>query len=299
MNVKRSNRIADGQSAAAWLLSAPSLIIILLFMIIPFVMSIVYSFTNKMLVPNPNNPLRFMGLSNYIKVFTNDVSQQAFLNTAYFAIMFVPLTVALSMLLAVFVNKSIKGISVIRLIYFSPQIVSMTVVAVIWAFIFSPSPDGLLNSFLGQFGIDSQLWLKDPKLAMASIAIMSIWQAIGMQMIIILGGLQYIPEDVYEAAKVDGAKRWQTFLFVTVPMLKNTLNFVIITNTIAALKLFTQVYMLTEGGPQNSTNTVVFFMYNIGFSRSQIGYSSAMAVVFFIIVLIISLIQNKVITKGE
>ncbi|WP_010277575.1 carbohydrate ABC transporter permease [Paenibacillus senegalensis] len=299
MKNKRSNRIADGQATAAWLLSAPSLIIIIIFMIIPFAMSIVYSFTNKMLVANPNNPLQFVGLSNYIRVFTNETAVQAFANTAFFALLFVPFTVVISTILAVFVNRSIKGIGIIRLIYFSPQIVSLTVVAVIWAFIFSPSADGLLNSILQSFGIESQLWLKDPKQAMYSIAVMSIWQAVGMQMIIILGGLQYIPEEIYEAAKVDGAKKWQSFLLITVPMLRNTLNFVIITNTIAALKLFTQVLMLTEGGPQNSTNTVVYFMYNVGFSRNQIGYSSAMAVVFFVIVLIISLIQNKVITKGE
>ncbi|WP_020618398.1 carbohydrate ABC transporter permease [Paenibacillus daejeonensis] len=299
MKKNRPNRIADGQTLAAWLLSAPSLLIILTFMVIPFAMSIVYSFTNKMLIPNPNNPFQFVGLYNYIKVFTNDVSVQAFINTGFFALLFVPFTVAISTVLAVLVNKRIKGIGIIRLIYFSPQIVSITVVAVIWAFIFSPSADGLLNSLLHSLGLEPQLWLKDPKLAMYGIAVMSIWQAIGMQMIIILGGLQYIPEEIYEAAKVDGAKRWQTFISITVPMLKNTLNFVIITNTIAALKLFTQVFMLTEGGPQNSTNTVVYFMYNIGFSRNQIGYSSAMAVVFFVIVLIISLIQNRIITKGE
>ncbi|MFC4596725.1 carbohydrate ABC transporter permease [Cohnella hongkongensis] len=296
---KNPNRIADGQTSAAWLLSAPSLLIIIVFMLIPFVMAIVYSFTNKMLVANPNNPLRFVGFNNYLKVFTNEASLQAFGNTGFFALLFVPFTVALSLLLAVFVNKTVKGIGFIRLIYFSPQVVSMTVVAVIWAFIFSPSADGLLNSILAIFGIEGKLWLKDPNMAMYGIAIMSIWQAIGMQMIIILGGLQYIPEEIYEAAKVDGAKRWQVFMKITIPMLKNTLNFVIITNTIAALKLFTQVYMLTDGGPQNSTNTVVLFMYNIGFSRNQIGYSSAMAVVFFVIVLIISLIQNKVITKGD
>jgi multiple sugar transport system permease protein len=298
-SVHQKNRIADGQTAAAWILGAPALIMLFVFMVIPFAMSLGYSFTNKMLVPNIFNPLRLVGLENYIKVLTNDLAKIAFINTAKFTLLTVVITVTLATALAVFVNKAIKGIAVYRFIYFSPQVVSTTVVAVIWSFIFSPSDNGLLNSFLNGLGLHKEIWLKDPKLALYCIAAMSIWQALGMQMLIILGGLQFIPQEIYEAGTVDGCTNWQKFIYITVPMLKNTLTFVLITNTIAALKLFTQVYVLTDGGPRNSTTSIVYLMYNVGFTQNQVGYSSAIAVVFFVIVLIISLLQNKLLSKGD
>jgi multiple sugar transport system permease protein len=293
------NRIADGQTAAAWILGAPALILLLIFIVIPFIMSVGYSFTNKMLVPNIFNPLRWVGLENYFRVFTDNLTRLSFVNTAKFTILTVAITVVLATVMAVFVNKAIRGIGVYRFIYFSPQVVSTTVVAVIWSFIFSPSDNGLLNSFFGLIGLQKEIWLKDPKLALNCIAVMSIWQTLGMQMLIILGGLQFIPHEIYEAATVDGCTNLQKFLYITVPMLKNTLTFVLITNTIASLKLFTQVYVLTDGGPQNSTTSLVYLMYNVGFTQNQVGYASAIAVVFFMIVLVISLLQNKLLSRGD
>ena len=148
------------------------------------------------------------------------------------------------------------------------------------------------------FGVQPQRWLQDPDLAMPCIAIMSIWQCLGMQMIIILGGLQFIPEELYEASTIDGCSSIQQFFYVTIPMLKNTLVYVFISNTIYSLRLFTQVYVLTEGGPRGATTSLVYLMYQAGFTNNQVGYSSALAVVFFIIVLAISLIQNYL-TEGE
>ncbi len=287
----------QGQARAAWLLGSPALILIFVFMLLPFIMSIGFSFTNKMLVQNINNPLRWTGFYNYQKLFQQKETLTAFLNTFKYALMVVPSILILATLLAISVNNRIKGIAVFRLIYFSPQVVSTIVVAIIWWFIFSPSSDGLLNSILESLGLGSRTWLKDPKLALTCISVMSIWQDIGMQMIIILGGLQFIPQELYEAATVDGCTRFQKMIHITLPLLKNTLNFVLITMTIASLKLFTQVYVLTEGGPQNKTLSIVYLMYLTGFTRSQVGYSSAMAVVFFILVLCISMIQNKLNTE--
>ena len=295
---KRRSKLAQAQARAAWGLSAPALILLFLFMILPFLMSVYYSFTNKALVDTPKNPFRYVGLANYIKMFTNRSAKQAFVNTFYYTVMLVPAVMVFATLLALLVNRKTRGVTAFRTIYFSPQVVTMTVVAVIWGYIFSGAEDGLLNSLMALFGVQPQRWLQDPDLAMPCMAIMSIWQCLGMQMIIILGGLQFIPEELYEASTIDGCSSIQQFFYVTIPMLKNTLVYVFISNTIYSLRLFTQVYVLTEGGPRGATTSLVYLMYQAGFTNNQVGYSSALAVVFFIIVLAISLIQNYL-TEGE
>lgn len=285
------------EALTGWLFSAPALIGVAIFMIVPFCMSVVYSFTNKMLVQKPGEPLQFTFLDNYIKLFTNDLAHQAFMNTLLYAVMVVPTTILLGTLLAVFVNSKLRGVKIFRTIYFSPQVVTMTVVAVVWAFIFSSGESGLMNSVLQLFGLEPQRWLQDTQWAMFCIAVMYIWQSLGLQMLIVLGGLQYIPEELYEAAYLDGCNSFQKFWRITVPMLKNTLVYVLISTTINTLKLFTQVYVLTNGGPQNATTSVVYLLYKSGFINQQVGYSSAIAVVFFIIVFVISEIQNYIIGK--
>lgn len=285
------------EALTGWLFSAPALIGVSIFMILPFCMSVIFSFTNKMLVQKPGEPLDFVFLDNYIKLFTNDLAHKAFLNTLLYAVMVVPTTILLGTLLAVFVNSKLRGVKIFRTIYFSPQVVTMTVVAVVWAFIFSSGESGLMNSVLQLFGLEPQRWLQDTQWAMFCIAVMYIWQSLGLQMLIVLGGLQYIPEELYEAAYLDGCNSFQKFWRITVPMLKNTLVYVLISTTINTLKLFTQVYVLTNGGPQNATTSVVYLLYKSGFINQQVGYSSAIAVVFFIIVFVISEIQNYVIGK--
>ena len=285
------------EALTGWLFSAPALIGVAIFMIVPFCMSVVYSFTNKMLVQKPGEPLQFTFLDNYIKLFTNDLAHQAFMNTLLYAVMVVPTTILLGTLLAVFVNSKLRGVKIFRTIYFSPQVVTMTVVAVVWSFIFSSSESGLMNSALQLFGLEPQRWLQDTHWAMFCIAVMYIWQSLGLQMLIVLGGLQYIPEELYEAAYLDGCNTFQKFWRITVPMLKNTLVYVLISTTINTLKLFTQVYVLTNGGPQNATTSVDYLLYKSGFINQQVGYSSAIAVVFFIIVFVISEIQNYIIGK--
>lgn len=291
--------IRDAQTRTAWLFCAPALIPITLFIILPFCMSIIYSFTNKMLVQKAGKPVVFVGLKNFIKIATSGTAQQAFINTAVYAVLVVPVIILLGTLLAVLVNNSMKGVKLFRTIYFSPQVITMTVVAVVWSFIFSPGADGLMNSVLKVFGLQPQAWLQDSKWALFCIAVMYIWQSLGMQMLIILGGLQFISEDLYEAGRMDGCNASQRFWYITVPMLKNTLVYVLISTTINTLKLFTQVYVLTNGGPKGSTTSVVYLLYKSGFVNNQLGYSSAIAVVFFLIVFAISLIQNRVLGRDD
>ena len=289
--MKKSGLRRD-QARVAWLFSAPALILISLFILLPFLMSFVYSFTDKMLVMRPGRNVEFVGLENFIKVFKNGTTRQSFINTGIYAVMVVPAVVVLGTILAVFVNRPLSGVKVFRAIYFSPQVVTMTVVAVVWSFIFSPGSTGIMNSFLGLFGVEPQTWLQDPDLALGCLAVMYVWQTLGLEMLIILGGLQYIPTELYEACMLDGCGAIKRFWFVTVPLLRNTMVYVLVSVTINTLKLFTQVYVLTNGGPSNSTVSVVYQLYKVGFLNNQQGYSSAIAVVFFLIVLAISLLQN-------
>lgn len=287
------------QFRTACIFCIPALFFIVLFIILPFSMSVIYSFTDRMLVQRVGKAIEFVGFDNYIKVFTNSMSKRAFVNTGIYAVMVVPAIIVLGTILAVYVNRPLKGVRGFRAIYFSPQVVTMTVVAVVWSFIFSPGSSGLLNSFIGLFGIPPQTWLSNANQALACIAVMFIWQSLGLQMIIILGGLQYIPEELYEAALLDGCNSVQKFFYVTIPLLRNTMVYVIVSVTISTLKLFTQVYVLTNGGPQNSTVSVVYLLYRVGFLNNQLGYSSAIAVVFFLIVMIISLFQNFLLKERD
>ena len=289
----RPGRLAKSQARAAWGLSAPALVIMFAFMILPFIMAVYYSFTNRQLIMSAKKPMVFTGIDNYIKVFTNSTAQNAFWCTFEYTLILVPCVLVLATLLALLINRKAKGVTLFRTIYFSPQVVTMTVVTVIWRTFFSSGSEGLFNTIAIAFGGEAQNWLQNSSLAIPAIAVMSIWQCLGMQMIIMLGGLQFIPEELYEAGTIDGANTWQQFIYITVPQLKNTLVYVFISNTIYSLKLFTQVYMLDDRLPKDVTS-LVYLMYDAGFTDKRVGYASALAVVFFIMVLAISLIQNKI-----
>lgn len=290
--VYAGNGLSRSQQNTAILFLAPAMILIFIFLLYPFVLSIVYSFTNKMLVSRPGTIVKLVGFANYKRLSKDNVTVISFLNTLKYVVMAVPTIMILGTLLALLVNRRLKGVRFFRVLYFSPQVVTMTVVAVVWSFILSSRDAGLMNSFLGLFGIGTHKWLQDPKFALFSIAIMSIWQVVGLEMIIILGGLQYIPEGLYEASELDGCNSVQRFFYVTLPMLKNTMVYVLVSVTIDAFRLYTPIYVLTKGGPSNSTATVVYQIYQAGFVDKQQGFSSAISVIFFIIVLIISLLQN-------
>jgi ABC-type sugar transport system permease subunit len=288
------------QVRSAWVMSAPALIILFLFLVIPFLLAFMYSFTNRMLLMNPNNSVKFIGLTNYIRLFHDEEFYKALTNNLTFAAVVVPIQTVLALLMAVLINSKLKGINLFRTVFFSPVVITMVVVSIVWALILIPTPDGYLNSVLSTitFGLfKPSQWLHSENSSMLSIIILSIWQGVGFQMVIFLAGLQYIPKELYEAAEVDGANTVQKFFKITIPQLKNTTIFVIISTTIFAFKLFTQVMVLTEGGPKSSTTTMVYMLYREGFTKKKVGYASAIAVVFFIIVLTISMLQNKFIRE--
>jgi len=217
-------------------------------------------------------------------------------NNFYFALVVVPLQSAFALLLAMLVNQKIRGVRLFRALYFMPVVVPMVVVAVIWFFLYNPGV-GTINAFLkavsfGRLGPFN--WLGDPKLAFPAIMLLSIWQGVGFQMVIFLAGLQEIPAELYEAAEVDGCNEVQKFLFVTLPQLRNTIIFVIVTTTILAFQLFTQVHVMTGGGPGEATMTTILHAVREGRYQLRAGYASAITVVFFLIVLAVSLAQRAV-----
>jgi len=219
---------------------------------------------------------------------------QALLNTFAFALMVVPLQCLMALALALLVNAGLRGQTFFRAVYFSPVVMSMVVVSIVWAFLFDRDL-GSINRLLGflSFGAAPRVdWIGNPATAMPAIAVMSAWQGAGFQMLIFLAGLQGIPQELYDAARIDGATAWQRFWNVTIPGLRQTIAFVLVVTTIAALGLFTQIDVMTQGGPQNATATVMFHAIQRGVREDDIAYGSTVAVVYFALITALILIQQ-------
>ncbi len=282
---------------AAVTLAAPGLLFLFIFIVMPFIIAFFYSFTDRLLVQSPNLKMSYVGLRNYIRVFQDPVFLKSFLNNLYFAVVAVPIQLVLSLGMAILVNNKVKGIGFFRTIFFSPIVIPLVVVAIAWSILFTPGASGLLNIILSKltFGVFRPLdWLFDKNVALDGIIIMSVWMSVGAQMIILLAGLQSVSQDLMEAAKIDGAGVWKRFINVTVPQIRNTIIFCVLTSTIGSFKVFGQVFVLTQGRPQNSTSTIVYMIYEKGFINQQLGYSSALAVVVFIIIGLLSYVQQYI-----
>lgn len=279
----------------------PACILLIVFMVVPFVSAFGLSLTNQKLIPNPMVPAKFVGFRNYIQIFKDTSFWQAFKNVILFTIMVIPLQCGFALLMANALNKVKFMKSFLRSMFFLPYITPMVIVAVIWKSIYQ-YPDGIANlavKFITFGQAHSIDWLGNKNSALIAITILSAWQAFGFQMIIYLGALQSIPNSLYEAANIDGASPTQIFWHVTWPSLKETNTLVLIITTIQALKLFTQVNIMTKGGPNGSTNTLVHYIYQSGFAGQKIGYASAASVILFLLILIIFLIQNKLLRGKE
>lgn len=274
----------------------PALILLFVFLFIPFFMTVGYSFINYNIL-KPDR-MEFVGLKNFIRLTQDTVFLKSIVNTFVFVILVVPLQVCLALGLALLVNRKLKGISVYRLAFFAPTVLSLVVVSILWTYIYNPN-NGLLNSLLGSVGIGPFKFLNDPKTAMLCIVILSAWQGCGFQMMIFLSGLQDIPKHLYEAAAVDGATKWHQFWHITIPGLRNITVFISLSIVVSAFQLIVQPMMMTAGGPQNSTMTIVYEIYQTGFKYNKMGYGSAMALVFTVMVLILTLIQNKLTNKSN
>jgi multiple sugar transport system permease protein len=298
-NVARLSSRRRKEALMAWLFSAPALILLIVFLVIPFLMAIGLSFTNQRLIPNPNLPTELIGLRNFTRLLTDQAFLRGLLNNFYFVLVVVPIQTSLALGLAILINQKLRAMNLFRTVYFAPVVTAMTVVAIVWTFLYNPG-EGLINAFLSaiSFGaIEPVNWLQNTKTVFPAIMLLSVWQGTGFQMVIYLAGLQDIPSDLYEAADVDGASRWQQFRHITLPQLRNTSIFVILSTTILAFKLFDQVQVMTSGGPQNASMTVMVHVVQQGWGQLKVGYASAISVVFFLIVLGVSLIQRRILPE--
>ncbi|MFT8356465.1 MAG: sugar ABC transporter permease [Bifidobacterium aquikefiri] len=293
---KKFNRKASKQNLelqienrTGTLMLVPATLLLLLFVVVPVCLSFILAFTNARLVSSTSP--QFVGLTNFAAMFADSAFWAALKNVTIFTVVVVPVQAGLGLLLAVLINKKVRSSVFFRTIYFLPVITSMVVVSLLWLFIYQN--DGMLNIVLqkltfGMFkGVD---WLNNPKTALGAIIFMSIWQAVGNHMLIWLSGLQTIPNDLYEAANLDGCSTWQQFKHVTWPCLRSTRNMILVTITIAATSVFTQVNVMTSGGPLNSTTTVVYQAIQAGFKQQEIGYASAITLVYFVLILIITMV---------
>lgn len=243
-----------------------------------------------------------IGLENYKELFTDKVFHKTLINTLKYVIYGLPINLVLSFIVAYNINKLKKGVGIYRTLYFIPYLTSLVAVSWVWRWLYQPVPLGLINNFLSGVGISQQPFLNSTTQALPSILAPTIWVQMGFQIIIFLAGLKGIPNSLYEAADIDGASKMQKLFRITIPLLRPTIVFLVVTGSIRYLRIFTQVYNMTyqgEGGPLNSTKPLVLYIYNSAFRRFEMGYASAMTVVLFIIILIITLVQLKVLNKND
>lgn len=283
------------ESLAAYGFLAPALLLLGLFLVIPALLAIYYAFTDYYLLTPDKR--QFVGFANFIEIFKDTIFLQSLKNIVVFVLCVIPVQVGAALGLALLINKQRRGNIFFKVAFFAPVVLSLVVISVLWLYLLNPS-EGLINSLLVNIGFDAQPFLSSPKQAMYTIVFVSAWQGAGYQMLIFLAGLQNIPGTVYEAAKIDGVSKWQNFIYITMPLLKPTSILIMITTLIGAFKLIIQPMVMTQGGPMNSTITPVYYIYQTGFSDRLIGYSSAMTVLFGIVIAIVTLIQSKV-TKEE
>jgi multiple sugar transport system permease protein len=285
---------------AAYFFLAPALTAIFIFFFIPVLAALVISFTDfDIYALGDFSTVRFVGLSNYFELFDDPLFWTALKNTFYYVIVASPLSIAVSLGAAMLLNsKLIKFKAIFRLSYFLPVVTTLVAVAIVWRFIYHHN-FGIMNYFIGFFGIDPIDWLGDPFWAMPSIILMAVWKNFGYNMIIFIAGLQNIPEELYEAANIEGANGWQKFKSITIPMLAPTTVFISIITMIGFFQLFAEPYVMTQGGPLNSTLSIVQYMYQEGFRWWNMGYSASIAFVLFFIIFIGTLIQFKVQKSAE
>jgi multiple sugar transport system permease protein len=284
----RRKRRTDARAALVFLL--PNGVGFLVFTIAPVVASLVLSLYSWPLIGTSH----FAGLENYTNLFTKDETfRAAIVNTFYFVAAYVPLNIAVSLGLAVWLRGYSRGRRILRVVFFVPVLTPLVADAVVWSLLYT-NRTGLIDSVIhGLFGVQGPEWLSAPQWAMPSIIIMSVWQGFGYNMLLFTAGIHAVPEMYYDAARVDGASRWRMFRSVTVPLISPSLYFGILLTVITSFQVFTQVYVLTTGGPGTSSTTVVFWLFEKAFNQYALGYASAIAWVLFVIVIIFTIIQTR------
>jgi len=279
---KRLAQIFNNERTTAWIFIMPALLGILIFIIIPVICSFGLSFTQWDLL----GEIQPVGFENYKELFTNKVFYQILFNTIIFATATSIFGVIIPLILAYILQNKIKGAEFFKVAYFLPFITPMIVVGVIWEWIFDPNI-GFLNNFLHT----NIHWLYNSYLALPCLIVINVWKLIGYNMVIFLSAFGTIPNSIFESGKIDGANEWQLFKNITIPMLSPTIFFVVIITAISSFQVFDLIYLMTEGGPQNSTNVLVYAIYKNAFEYFNVGKSCALAYILFAIILTLTLIQ--------
>jgi multiple sugar transport system permease protein len=277
---------------AGFWFAAPALVLIGVFFFVPVAASLLLSVTDFDLysIADPRNA-RFVGLRNYRELLQNPVFCLALKNTLYFALVGGPLNVAVSLGAALLVNaKAVRFRTLFRTAYFLPFVTTLVAVAMVWRYLYHPDY-GLLNHVLGFFGVDPVNWLGDPRWAMPAIILLSVWKNFGYNMLVFIAALQGIPEDLYEAASLDGAGAVRSFWHVTLPQLAPTFFFIGVITMIGYFQLFAESYVMTNGGPLKSTTSLVLFMYEEGFRWWRLGVAAAIAFLLFLMISVWTLAQ--------
>ena len=283
-----------------YLFISPALFLLLLFSLLPILLAFVISFTDIDLVGLADySKINFVGVDNYVNIMQDPVFLKSIFNTLFYVIIGVPLVIVCSLGIALMINFSqAKIFQFFRLIFYNPSITNVVAVAVVWSYLYNPR-FGLLNYLLSFLDLGPVPWLQDPTIAKLSLIILAVWRAIGVNMIIFLAALQGIPREYYEAASLDGANSRQQLFKITVPMLRFAIFFVTVTTMIGWLQFFEEPFVMTEGGPLDSTNSVALFIYQNGFQLSKFGYAAAGSFILFIAIIIITIIQFRIQRKNN
>lgn len=281
----------------AWGFALPFVALFAAFMAGPVVASLAMSFTD-LRSTDLRNPLNVnvIGLDNYVRLFGDELFRKALFNTAVFVGGSVPLTIVAALAVALALNRGITRLrTFFRVGYYLPVVTSIVAVAVVWRFLLQPDT-GLVNSVLGLVGIEGPRWLDEPFWAMFSLVVMTAWRGMGFMMVVFLAGLQAIPREVYEAAEIDGASRWQQFRLVTLPMLRPTMLFALVVTSIGQLQYLEEPFVMTRGGPLNSTLSVAMDVYN-QFGFGNYGYASAMSYTLFVVILVLTIVWFRLLGR--
>ena len=288
-----------GRAITAFLFLLPAVVLAFFFVLLPILYSLGYSFTNYNLL-KPNQ-IKFTGFDNFVEAFQEigmgGKLALAIKNTAIFVVLVVPIQITLALLLALFCNTKYRGSAIFKVCFFVPVAISLTITSYLWLQILSESPSGMLNSLLAIFGIEPQTYLNNPSMTMVWIVVLSAWQGCGYQMLIFLSALTGIRKDLYEAARMDGCNAWQRFVKVTLPGLRPTMLYILITVFIGACRIMIQPMLMV--GYQDNSVTISYYMYQQGYAYRFVGYSSAIALLMTIFIGTITLIQRKILGEKK
>ncbi len=295
---ERLSRSASRQSRAAWVLALPFLLLFTVFTAWPVISSLYMSFTDiKSRDLRSPFAVGFIGIDNFTRVFADETFRKAALNTAYFVVIGVPLTLTIALAAAIALDKGITRFrTIFRVGYYTPVVTSIVAVAVVWRFLLQPD-SGLVNTILGWVGINGPDWLGSTTWSMPSLIVMAAWRNFGTSMIIFLAGLQSVPVMLHEAAAIDGASSWQRFRFITVPMLRPTMLFVSVVTCVGYLQFFEEPFVMTQGGPLDSTISVSMFTYQ-QFGFGNYGFAAATSYVLFVVVVALTAVQFRLLRSN-